>query len=315
MNLRYLRYFTTLIEEQSFTKAAEKLCIAQPPLSRQIKNLEEELGVTLIDRASRPLMPTKAGEVLYTNALIILNKVEETKQLTKNLQLDNDVIKVGFVVSLLYGLLPKIIAAYRSVYPDIKIELIELGTSEQIRALKRGELDIGFSRVRSSDPEIQRDLLREENLLLVVSNQHPFSRYKKPLSLADLVNENIILYPNNSFPNLSTQITNIFTNYNLTMKNSELVRDIQVAIGLVAANEGICIVPASTCRVSIDNVTYLPIQDSLVKFPIISSIRQGEKNPKILAFFSCIKEVYKNEGLYDDEKRMIELVKEFSTIQ
>ncbi len=312
MNLRYLRYFTTLIEEQSFTKAAEKLCIAQPPLSRQIKNLEEELGVTLIDRASRPLLPTKAGEILYTNALIILNKVEETRELTKNLQVDNGTIKVGFVVSLLYGLLPKIIAAYRAVYPNIKIELIELGTLEQLKALKRGELDIGFGRVRSSDPEIQRDLLREEKLSVVVSNQHPLKKSTKPLYLADLVKENIILYPNHSFPNLSTQITNIFTNYNLVLQNTELVRDIQIAIGLVAANEGICIVPASTSRVSIDNVTYLPIQDSLVKFPIISSIRQGEKDPRILAFFSCIKEVYNNEGLYDDEKRMVEIIEKLT---
>lgn len=118
MELRHLRYFIAVIEEQSFTKAAEKLCMAQPPLSKQIKNLEESLGVELIDRSSRPLKPTKSGEIFYANALIILNKVTETKALTHNLQNSEDTIKIGFVVSLLYGLLPKIIYSYRMLHPN-----------------------------------------------------------------------------------------------------------------------------------------------------------------------------------------------------
>lgn len=314
MNLRYLRYFTTLIEEKSFTKAAEKLCIAQPPLSRQIKNLEEDLGVILIDRTSRPLSPTKAGEILYSNALIILEKVSETKELTKNLKINNGTIKIGFVVSLLYGLLPKIIATYRSIYPDTKIELIELSSFDQLKALKKGEIDIGFGRMRASDPEIRRDILRNENLSIVVNNQHPFKKNKKRLYLSDLINEKIILYPNHSFPNLSTEISNIFKNHNLLINNTELVRDIQLAMGLVAANEGICLVPASAAKVSVDNVTYIPLQDPLAKFPIISSIRQGENNPKTLALFTCIKEVYKNEELFDDEKKMTFIIKQLPII-
>lgn len=312
MNIRYLRYFTTLVEEQSFTKAAEKLCIAQPPLSRQIKNLEEELGVDLIDRTSRPLRPTPAGEVLYSHALLILEKIAETKKLTKNLPKNSGVIKIGFVVSLLYGLLPKIIATYRNIYPNIKIELLEMSSIEQLEALKNGEIHIGFGRILASDPAVRRDILREEKLSIVINNQHTFKKNRKKIYLADLVEEKVILYPNHSFPNLSTEISNIFTNHNLKLKEVELVRDIQLAIGLVAANEGICIVPASAAKVSIDNVTYLPIQDALAKSLIISSIRQEEKDPKVLKVFSCVQEVYKKEGLLKDTQTMEEVIAQLS---
>lgn len=308
MKIKYLRYFTTLIEEQSFTKAAEKLCIAQPPLSRQIKNLEEELEVELIDRTSRPLRPTLAGEVLYRNALLILDKIAETKRLTKSISKNYGILKIGFVVSLLYGLLPKIIATYRNVYPDIKIELYEMSSFEQIKALKRGEIDIGFGRMLASDPAIRRDILREEKLSIVVNNQHKFRKSKKKVFLADLVDEKLILYPNYSFPNLSTDISNMFINHNLKLQYVELVRDIQLAIGFVAANEGICIVPESAVKVSIDNVAYLPIQDTLAKTRILSSVRQEEKDPKILKIFECIQEVYKNEGFLKDAQAMEDII-------
>lgn len=310
MELRHLRYFTTVVEEQSFTKAAEKLCMAQPPLSKQIKNLEESLGVELIDRSNRPLKPTKAGEIFYANAQIILNKVTETKALTQNLQSSEDTIKIGFVVSLLYGLLPKIIYSYRMLYPNTKIELIEIGTVKQIEALKKGEIDIGFGRIRTSDPEIRRSLLREEPLSVVVSNQHPFKKHPHKITLAEISSENVLLYPNHSFPNLSTQISNIFTNHGLKLERSELVRDIQLALGLVAANEGICIVPASAAKVSVDNVSYLPIADHFATSPIISSIRETENREKVLDLFSSIKHAYNTEGMFNDEKTIDNILKE-----
>lgn len=234
----------------------------------------------------------------------------ETKALTQNLQSSEDTIKIGFVVSLLYGLLPKIIYSYRMLYPNTKIELIEIGTVKQIEALKKGEIDIGFGRIRTSDPEIRRSLLREEPLSVVVSNQHPFKKHPHKITLAEISSENVLLYPNHSFPNLSTQISNIFTNHGLKLERSELVRDIQLALGLVAANEGICIVPASAAKVSVDNVSYLPIADHFATSPIISSIRETENREKVLDLFSSIKHAYNTEGMFNDEKTIDNILKE-----
>ena len=149
MELRHLKYFVTVAEEQSFTKAAEKLFIAQPPLSRQIQNLENEFGVLLFERGSRPLQLTEAGEFFYQHAVKLLANAEEIKSMTKRVGMVERTVRIGFVGSLLYGLLSRIVYLYRQRYPQLKIELIEMTTTHQIPALKEGRIDVGFGRLRS----------------------------------------------------------------------------------------------------------------------------------------------------------------------
>lgn len=148
MELRHLKYFVTVAEEQSFTKAAEKLFIAQPPLSRQIQNLENEFGVLLFERGSRPLQLTEAGEFFYQHAVKLLANAEEIKSMTKRVGMVERTVRIGFVGSLLYGLLSRIVYLYRQRYPQLKIELIEMTTTHQISALKEGRIDVGFGRLR-----------------------------------------------------------------------------------------------------------------------------------------------------------------------
>ncbi|SSW84011.1 LysR family transcriptional regulator [Klebsiella pneumoniae] len=144
MELRHLRYFVAVVEEQSFTKAAEKLFIAQPPLSRQIQNLESELGIQLFERGSRPLQTTPAGHFFYQHALKLLSNAEEIKSMTKRIGLIERSVTIGFVGSLLYGLLPRIIYLFRQQQPHLNIQLMELSTTEQLQALKEGRIDVGF---------------------------------------------------------------------------------------------------------------------------------------------------------------------------
>ena len=113
MELRHLRYFVAVVEEQSFTKAAEKLFIAQPPLSRQIQNLEAELGIQLFERGSRPLLTTEAGLFFYQHAVKLLSNAEEIKAMTRRVGMVEKTVTMGFVGSLLYGLLPKIVYLFR----------------------------------------------------------------------------------------------------------------------------------------------------------------------------------------------------------
>ena len=158
MELRHLRYYVAVVEEQSFTKAAEKLFIAQPPLSRQIQNLEAELGVQLFERGSRPLKTTEAGQFFYQHAVKLLSNAEEVKAMTQRVGLVEKTVTMGFVGSLLYGLLPKIVYLFRQQQPHLKIELIEMSTKDQIQALKEGRIDVGFGRLRISDPAVRRVL-------------------------------------------------------------------------------------------------------------------------------------------------------------
>ena len=166
LELRQLRYFVAVARERNFTRAAEALRIAQPPLSRQIQQLEDELGVTLIERGSRPVRLTDGGRLLYEQAVQVLERVEETKAIARRLQeLGRRRFSFGFVPSTLYGYLPEVIRRYRDARPGVELTLLELTSLEQIAALKEGRIDVGFGRIPFDDPLVERRLLRNERLI------------------------------------------------------------------------------------------------------------------------------------------------------
>ena len=160
MDLRHLKYFIAVAEEKNFTRASERLFIAQPPLSRSIQQLEEELGVSLIERGSRPIKLTDAGEFFYAHAQALLNKSSELKSMTQRVGRISKALSIGFVASTLYGKLPKIIRLYRTRYSNVELNLVEMSTMDQLSALKDGRIDVGFGRVRHEDPNIRRIVLR-----------------------------------------------------------------------------------------------------------------------------------------------------------
>ncbi|CAM9297690.1 cis,cis-muconate-binding transcription regulator CatM [Acinetobacter bereziniae] len=244
MELRHLRYFVTVVEEQSITKAAEKLCIAQPPLSRQIQKLEEELGILLFERGSRPVRTTDAGQFFYQHAVQILTHTAQATSMAKRISSINMIIRIGYVSSLLYALLPQIIYLFRQNNPDIQVELLEYGTKDQIEALKLGKIDLGFGRLRISDPAIKRILLRKEKLKLAIHKNHYLTEYvHKGIYLSQIIDESIFSYPATQKPNFSTLIQSIFTELGLVPKNMIEVREIHMALGLVSSGEGVCIIP------------------------------------------------------------------------
>jgi LysR family transcriptional regulator, benzoate and cis,cis-muconate-responsive activator of ben and cat genes len=300
MELRHLKYFVTVAEEQSFTKAAEKLFIAQPPLSRQIQNLENEFGVLLFERGSRPLQLTEAGHFFYQHAVKLLANAEEIKSMTKRVGMVERTVRIGFVGSLLYGLLSRIVYLYRQQYPQLKIELVEMTTTHQIPALKEGRIDVGFGRLRVSDPAIRRVLLRKERLMLAVHASHFLAQQKQGVYLADLVDEAIFLYPAQPKPNFSSQIMNLFSEYSLEPKKFREVREIQLALGLVAAGEGICIVPESAKTLQLTHLHYIPILDENAISPIFMATRCMDESEDIKALFDCIYQVYDLEAMHYD---------------
>ena len=300
MELRHLRYYAAVVEEQSFTKAAEKLFIAQPPLSRQIQNLEAELGVQLFERGSRPLKTTEAGYFFYQHAIKLLSNAEEIKAMTQRIGLVEKTVTMGFVGSLLYGLLPKIVYLFRQQHPYLKIELIEMSTKDQIMALKEGRIDVGFGRLRISDPAVRRVLLRDEPLMVAVHASHPLAQQKEGVYLADIVDENQFLYPSHPKPNFSTQVRHLFSEHGLDPRNLKEVREIQLALGLVAAGEGICIVPESTQTIQLAHLNYIPILDETAISAIFMTFRNLDESEDIRSLIDCIYQVYDLEAFKYD---------------
>ncbi|MDC4457741.1 LysR family transcriptional regulator [Acinetobacter baumannii] len=296
MELRHLRYFVTVVEEQSLTKAAEKLFIAQPPLTRQIKKLEEELGIDLFEKGSRPLKVTEAGLFFYQHAVQILTHTAQAASMAKKMKLVENVVKVGYVSSLLYGRLPQVIYLFRQKNPDIHVELIECGTRDQVEALKLGKIDLGFGRLPISDPAIKRILLRKEKLKLAIHKKHPLSDFQESgIYLSQIINETIFSYPTTPKPNFSTTIQALFTKLGLVPAKLTEVREIHMALGLVASGEGICIIPESACDIGMKNLTYLNILDLEAYSPISLSMRNMDQSSYIPKILDCIEEIYSEE--------------------
>ena len=246
LELRHLRYFVAVARERNFTRAAEKLRIAQPPLSRQIQQLEEELGAPLIERDSRPAHLTETGKLFFEQAVRVLEHVDEMQATVRRFQqLRRDRFSIGFVPSTLYGKLPHVIRQYRAARPEVELVLLELTSLEQIAALRDNRIDVGFGRVALDDPGIRRQLLRNERLIAALPRDHPVLACAAPLRLDHLAGEPLIVYPKAPRPSYADQVLALFRDRGLKPPSVHEARELQTALGLVAAGVGVVLAPAS----------------------------------------------------------------------
>lgn len=296
MELRHLRYFVAVAEEKNFTRAAERLCMAQPPLSRQIQQLEEELGTILFARGARPLKLTEAGEFFYAHAQQLLARTVDLKAMTQRVGKIERTMAIGFVASTLYGMLPKIIRRFKSLYPSIELDLHEMTTMEQIKALKEGRIDVGFGRIKHEDANVRRIVLREERLMVAVPAGHPLTLAGTPVSLKDLVTETLIIYPKAPRPSYADQVLDAFRDRALVPGKIFEVRELQIALGLIAAGEGIAVVPSSLKNLQRNDVVYLELNERNAVSPVIMSVRLMDQSEDLQFLLALIYD------LYDEEK-------------
>jgi LysR family transcriptional regulator, benzoate and cis,cis-muconate-responsive activator of ben and cat genes len=297
MELRHLRYFVAVAEERNFTRAAQRLHIAQPPLSRQIQQLEETLGVQLFERASRPLKLTETGKFFYSHAVQLLAQTSELESMTRRVGNIERSLSVGFVGSTLYGMLPKIIRRFRDENATVELSLHEMSTMDQIRALKDGRIDVGFGRIRHEDANIRRVILREEKMIVALPVGHPLSLVKPVLALRDLINETLIIFPKAPRPSYADQVLSAFQDRGLAPRKTYEVRELQIALGLVAAGEGISVVPSSVYGLKRDDVSYKELDDPTLVSPIIMSMRALDESRDIREMLELIYRLYDEERI------------------
>ena len=298
MELRHLRYFVAVAREQSFTRAAEKLHIAQPPLSRQIQQFEEELGVELIRRNSRPAYLTDAGRLLYEQAIQVLERIEEMRAMMHRLrQAERGRFSIGFVGSTLYGKLPEVIRRYRAAKPGVEVALMELTSLEQIVALREGRIDVGFGRIPLDDPGVARHLLRNERLVAVLPTGHPLLDNPGPVRLRDLADEPLIIYPRSPRPSYADQVLALFRAQDLKPHSVTEVRELQTALGLVAAQAGTAVVPAGVQQLRRDGIAFRDLVEKDATSPIIMSHRRDDTSTEFAVILELIRGIYLEEGI------------------
>lgn len=291
MDIRQLKYFVAVATTRNFTRASEQLHIAQPPLSRQIQLLEEELGVQLLMRNSRPLRLTDAGRVFYEQALQIINRLDQLKTATQQIGLNQkQTLSIGFVASTLYGGLPMLVRKLRQHYPDVDVQLVELTSMQQFAALKSGRIDVGFGRIRSNDPGVARTVLREEKLVLAISPGSTLATSDKRIGLKALNDQKLIVYPKEPRPSFADHVLSLLNDQGIQPSEIHEVREIQTALGLVAADSGLCLIPASA-RLRND-IHYRLVEDPGATSPIIFSHRINDNAWYIDAIKQLVADMY-----------------------
>lgn len=278
MELRHLKYFNAVASTLSFSRAAELLHIAQPPLSRQIRQLEELVGAELIDRASRPIALTMAGKFFYEQTVQVLSRLDQIEEGTRRIAKGQQHwFNIGFVPSALYGVLPELIKRFRAELPEIEIGFSELMTMEQAEALKSGRIDVGFGRLPIKDPDIICETIIEEPLMAVFPLGHHLLK-KNKVSLAQLAEEKFILYPARPRPSYADQVLEIFSSRGMKPSIVKEANEMQTAIGLVAAGVGVALVPRSVQGLHRADVVYRPLVNKGVFSPVIMNFRVNDRS-------------------------------------
>ncbi len=260
MDLRQLRYLLAVAEELNFTRAAMRCNISQPPLSRAIRDLEEEIGAQLFERDKHKVELTLAGKTLVEEArqvIAVLERgVERTRQAATGLQ---GTLRIGFGGSTVYSLLPQLVRRFREAVSDVKIEFCPMPVLSQIEALRNGEIDLGLLRLPIFDEIIETRYVYDEPLVVALPITHPLLRQSGAISVADLRNDRFVTYePARGF-NFHSDLIALcrLAGYDPRIEHWALTTE--AVIGIVACGEGVAIVPASAERLRMRGVSFRPL--------------------------------------------------------
>jgi len=260
IDLRHFRYFLAVAETLHFSKAAQLLGIAQPPLSQQIKRLEQLLGHRLFDRTTRGVKLTLAGQLLAERARTTIEKVQDDLAQVRRLgRGEEGTLTVGFSGSVMFSDLPAAIESYRRRYPKVELRLRELSTSAQISALLMGTLDLAFMRDGDPTEGIEMSTLFEERYVAVLPEGHALAR-KRSLRMRDLQREPFVLFARRMGP-LAFDRTIACCERNGFRPN--IVQEAPqwtTLVRLVAAGLGVSLAPACVANVTIPGAVYREVR-------------------------------------------------------
>ena len=261
MDLRRLRYFVAVAEESSFNRAAVRLHMAQPPLSAQIKNLEEELGVLLFERSSRGVRITEAGEVLLEEARRIFVQVDQTVSLVRRVgQGEVGRLTLGFVPSASNETLPPILGAFGERFPGVELFLREMRPDLVVRRLHDRQIDAGLLYLPLEDASLGIECVSREPLVLALPERHPLASEDR-VDLASIADEPFILPARyQRMPGLYGQVTEACRRAGFVPRAVQ--KDVwlmQTIVGLVAGGTGVALVPASLRNLRRKGVVYKPV--------------------------------------------------------
>jgi DNA-binding transcriptional LysR family regulator len=276
-----LRCFVTLAEELHFGRAAARLFMTQPPLSRQIQLLEHALSVKLLERTSRSVRLTAAGQVFYRDAISILRHAEQAAALASRIEKgEAGRVTVGFTAVAGYDLLPRIISAAQQALPHIDIVLKEMVSKEQLEGLGSGSIDIGFVRPLGNAASIEQRLLMRDPLVFALHANHRLAQ-KRDIHPDDLQNEPFIMYSPHDGKYFYDLIVGLFSASRVHTRHVQHIGQTHTILGLVRGGVGLAVVPASAMILPFRDVVFKPVWQSDIFAELYLAWRLQHNNPAI----------------------------------
>ncbi|WP_439257168.1 LysR family transcriptional regulator [Lonepinella sp. BR2271] len=289
MNLKHLRSFLAVAQEANFGRAAQRLHIAQPPLTRQIRALEEELGTDLFIRTTKGAELTEAGEVLFSevpNILALVQRAKEQTQLASKGMIGR--LDIGIFSSGVLYVIPQLLARFNEQRPGVRIGLHSMTKHEQIEALRERRISIGFTRFMPQEDDIAVGTILQEPFMVALHEDHPLCQQTQ-IQLSDLANQPIILYPNFPTHGLAQEVRQAFEHERVNLTVGWETEDFVTAISLVASRLGLCITTASAANLNLPGVVYRPlISQSLQNIELNYLYRKNDRSPALRAFLEVV---------------------------
>lgn len=293
MEIKRLRYFVAVAEELHFGRAAERLEMAQPPLSRQIAQLEKDLGVQLFDRSRSQIRLTPAGDVMLERARDIIERLESTyREVSLIGQGSAGRLRIAFVGSASHGVLPTLIKSYRSHYPNVDLALSAMNNAELERAVIQREIDIAVARPSLDIEELRTLTLHQEPLMLAIPDNSRLNAVQN-IALKDLTDETFVLYPRRPRPSFADYILKVCAEEGLKPRETVFAQDYQTAISLVSVGVGISIVPESVSSTQRPGVFYRPYEGYNPGTGLSAHARRDNRKPHVMNFFDIVEKYTK----------------------
>ena len=282
MELRHLRYFRAVAEELHFGRAAERLHIAQPPLSQQIQQLERELEVSLLTRSTRRVELTAAGEAYLKRAVAVLDMVDDAGQQARRIALGAEGhLTIGCVGSATYSVLPHLVRALRDELPDVEIGIRgEMLAPAQLDALLAGDIDIALLRPPVDDERVRQETLRRDRLIVALPTAHPLARHDA-VHIGELRGEDLIAHVGQGRSVMGGLLAAVCADAGFVPRIRHEVSETSTLVTLVAAGLGVAVVPAPTADLDIAGVAYRPLEPSSLGVDLVAAHLVDPVSPAI----------------------------------
>jgi len=282
MNLpdtRQLRYFVAVAERLHFGRAAAALHISQPPLSRAIRGLEEQLGARLLARSRRKVELTAEGVRLYEEAKRVLDQLERAaREVGAMAAGESGRLRLGFVSLADYGVLPGLLKAFKAARPGVSLALREMLSPEQAAALATGELDFGLLLPPVAHPiagELEHLVMQSERFVAALPARHPAARRRGRLALRELSGEAFVMVPRDIAPGLYDIVAGLAARAGFSLQVAQEAIQMQTVVSLVSSGLGVAIVPASIANLGRRGVVYRELADAHPRLDLWLAWRRG----------------------------------------